>query len=103
MTYTLVYAASDTDRAIPLRAAAIDGTWNGFPVPVVTFPEFSSWVARMRDNDLSGMWDEVVISATSYAITLTDENGIDTFEVIGNDDTVDAHELYALSGWTWTL
>lgn len=104
MAYTDVFADSDSDRAIALRATSISSdTWNGWIVPIVTATEFARWLEAMKANDSA--WEESTATTDGNGnLAYSDENGNDTWQRHGVA-VVDgwAVSTYALSGWTWTL
>src|SRR4051812_28044659 len=104
LTATDVFAGSDIDQAVPLHAVGLAASWNGIPIPLVTAQSFASWVDAMAHNDSE--WSESVTYATSYALHYYgDEDTSDAWDSVGTviDDNGDEVEVYALSGWVWSL
>ena len=96
-------AVEDRDEqvdALALHAERIDGTWNGFPIPVATGQEFARFIAAWKWNDPNGSWGSVVEG--DGALVFDDTEGIrETWCVCGMNAA--GQPLYRIDGWTWSL
>lgn len=112
MTDTLVYLDSAEDHPyarandeLALHAVRIEGTWNGWQIPVVTAAELRRFICVNANNDPRGSWNPEGIAEVndvlSYRSTDDPDDDSDTWQAIDYDD--DDNALYALDGWVWTL
>ncbi len=107
-TTTLVYLdavdvhpyARENDE-LALHAVRIDGTWNGWLVPVVTASEFRRFISANANNDPRGSWSPSgVIERNGYLVyDDRQHDDPDTWARVGTNPVGQA--LYTLEGWTW--
>lgn len=109
---TLVYLDSaeihpyaQTNDELALHAVRIDGTWNGWEIPVVTAAEFRRFIAANANNDPNGSWLASGVFEYTDTHSMVYDDGVhdepDVWAFVGYDD--DGNALYALDGWVWTL
>lgn len=92
---------------LALHAIRLDGSWNGFAVPVVTAHEFRRFVAAWAANDRNGTWAPTNVAEVGGFLVYADNEG----ESLSSWRAAEPEALfvrgpavtvYALDGWAWS-
>lgn len=86
-----------SDIPVPLAVTDIDGTWNGFAVPVVTADQFREIVAVLQAHDQASALRDAAKVVESDALYLLGDDEPERWKAVGVDAM--GSPVYRIDGW----